>query len=30
MNNKAWSKDGDKYYPISTSTFQEKLKSGVY
>jgi SpoVK/Ycf46/Vps4 family AAA+-type ATPase len=30
MNKKAWSKDGEKYYPISTSNFQEKLNAGVY
>lgn len=30
MNNKAWSKDGDSFYPISTATFENKLTPGVY
>jgi hypothetical protein len=30
MNNKAWSKDGNKFYPISTATFESKLDTGVY
>lgn len=30
MNNKAWSKDGNKFYPISTATFESKLDVGVY
>ena len=30
MNNRAWSKDGDNFYPISTATFENKLTPGVY